>query len=554
MEEIKIRVSQTHDPPTTGRARGPSSWAFVTSARLNAGIRPSPAPGVGAAAQVLAAPPIEVPLQRPITPVSPPAHAGRVLLTAPAVVRPSRRGRIVGALLLADLIALVSIVPVAIWIAGIFRPTPGPGLAERPAAFILAAAAIVVLATFGHYQHRRRISQTMTAGFPRVFQAMSLLGFVTLLFLHALDLEDVAILDGEVFVFCLLALIAVPIARAVTRRVVVPLVAGRQRTIILGAGWVGQDVARKLLANTGSDLEIVGFVDTDPHPLADDVQHVPLLGAEEDLIEIIKTNGADRVIVTFSRMTPEWLVDIMRWSDLHRIHLTMVPRFFEVMTTNVEVDDIRGMPVLDLCPARLSHPALVAKRVTDLTLTFLALPILVPLFAVLALAIKRDSPGPVFFRQARIGRGSRRFDIFKFRTMVVDAEQRRDELLSKNEVTGPLFKIRDDPRVTRVGRFLRRTSLDELPQLINVVRGEMSLVGPRPFVVYEDVVITGWARRRLDLTPGITGVWQVMGRSDMSFEEMVKVDYLYVTRWSLAWDLKILARTIPVVLRRRGAY
>jgi lipopolysaccharide/colanic/teichoic acid biosynthesis glycosyltransferase len=146
------------------------------------------------------------------------------------------------------------------------------------------------------------------------------------------------------------------------------------------------------------------------------------------------------------------------------------------------------------------------------------------------------------------------FDILKFRTMDVGAEAKRDELLAQNEVDGPLFKMKDDPRITRVGRFLRRTSLDELPQLFNVLRGEMSLVGPRPFVVAEDAAITGWARRRLDLTPGITGLWQVSGRNDLSLDEMIKLDYLYVTRWSLWWDIRILLKTIPAVLNRHGAY
>jgi exopolysaccharide biosynthesis polyprenyl glycosylphosphotransferase len=225
-----------------------------------------------------------------------------------------------------------------------------------------------------------------------------------------------------------------------------------------------------------------------------------------------------------------------------------------VLTSQVELDDVQGIPVLDLRPASLSRAALTTKRVSDLALTILALPLLVPTFAAIALAIKLDSPGPVFFRQPRAGRKGRIFRIYKFRTMCVDAESRRGALLDRNEMSGPLFKIKDDPRITRVGNFLRKTSLDELPQLINVLKGEMSLVGPRPFVVYEDELITGWARRRLDLTPGITGLWQVMGRNDMPFEEMVKLDHLYATRWSLLWDLKILLKTIPTVLRRRGAY
>jgi lipopolysaccharide/colanic/teichoic acid biosynthesis glycosyltransferase len=177
-------------------------------------------------------------------------------------------------------------------------------------------------------------------------------------------------------------------------------------------------------------------------------------------------------------------------------------------------------------------------------------------FAAVALAIKLDTPGPIFFRQRRHGRGGREFEIVKFRSMVADAEAMRMAMAELNEMegSGPLFKMARDPRVTKVGAFLRKTSLDELPQLWNVLRGEMSLVGPRPFVVHESEQITGWAGRRLDTTPGITGLWQVLGRNDIPFEEMVKLDYVYVTNWSLWWDIKILLRTIPTVLARRGAY
>jgi lipopolysaccharide/colanic/teichoic acid biosynthesis glycosyltransferase len=170
----------------------------------------------------------------------------------------------------------------------------------------------------------------------------------------------------------------------------------------------------------------------------------------------------------------------------------------------------------------------------------------------MAVAVKLDSPGPVFFRQARTGRGDQQFEIIKFRTMVDGAEQLRSSLLVENESSGPLFKIREDPRVTRVGRMMRRFSIDELPQLFNVVAGTMSLVGPRPFVTYEDEKIDGWARRRLDLTPGVTGLWQVLGRNDIEYDEMVKLDYLYVTNWSLWWDMKLLLRTIPIVFGRAG--
>jgi lipopolysaccharide/colanic/teichoic acid biosynthesis glycosyltransferase len=188
----------------------------------------------------------------------------------------------------------------------------------------------------------------------------------------------------------------------------------------------------------------------------------------------------------------------------------------------------------------------------DIVLTIPGLVLLSPLLLAIAVAFKLDSPGPVFFRQPRMGRGHRVFRIFKFRTMVADAEELRSQYLQANEASGPLFKIRDDPRITRVGDWLRAFSLDELPQLLNVLKGEMSLVGPRPFVVYEDELIDGWARERLDLTPGMTGLWQVLGRNDIGFDEMVRLDYLYVNNWSLWWDLKLLFRTVPIVFGRRG--
>jgi lipopolysaccharide/colanic/teichoic acid biosynthesis glycosyltransferase len=185
------------------------------------------------------------------------------------------------------------------------------------------------------------------------------------------------------------------------------------------------------------------------------------------------------------------------------------------------------------------------------------LAVLSPLFAFIALRIKLEAPGPVFFRQERIGNRGRRFRIYKFRSMYMDADAHKGDVghLNKHDETGPtMFKIPEDPRITPFGRTLRKWSMDELPQLINVVRGEMSLVGPRPLIIEEDRHIVGHGRRRLDLTPGLTGLWQVMGRSDIPFAEMVTLDYLYVTNWSLWGDLKLLARTLPAVTRGRGAY
>jgi exopolysaccharide biosynthesis polyprenyl glycosylphosphotransferase len=235
------------------------------------------------------------------------------------------------------------------------------------------------------------------------------------------------------------------------------------------------------------------------------------------------------------------------------VHLSIVPNYFELFASNATIEDLEGMPIVSLPPMRFSRSVHALKRSVDVLASAAGLAVLAPLLAVVAVLIKLDTRGPVFFRQPREGRGGQRFRIVKFRTMGQDAEQRRFELAELNDMDGgPLFKIKDDPRVTRVGRVLRKWSIDELPQLWNVLRGEMSLVGPRPFVVHESELITGWAGRRLETTPGITGLWQVLGRNDIPFDEMVKLDYIYVTNWSLWWDIKILVQTLPVVFSRKG--
>jgi lipopolysaccharide/colanic/teichoic acid biosynthesis glycosyltransferase len=217
----------------------------------------------------------------------------------------------------------------------------------------------------------------------------------------------------------------------------------------------------------------------------------------------------------------------------------------------VRFDQISGVTLLGVRRFGLTRSSEVVKRGFDLVGASLALLVFAPLLVLAAVAIKIDSRGPIFFRQTRVGRDGRRFRIVKFRTMVDGAEQSKDALRARNETSG-LFKIADDPRVTRVGRLLRRTSLDELPQLFNVLRGEMSLVGPRPLVVDEDSQIRGWHRRRLHLTPGMTGHWQVLGSARIPLNEMVKIDYLYVAGWSLWLDVKILVRTVSHVLGRQG--
>jgi exopolysaccharide biosynthesis polyprenyl glycosylphosphotransferase len=231
-----------------------------------------------------------------------------------------------------------------------------------------------------------------------------------------------------------------------------------------------------------------------------------------------------------------------------------VPRLFEVVSSRAGVDDIEGIPLLDVGHVELSRFNMLVKRVFDLVVAGFITLLVSPVLIVISVLIKLDSPGPVFFRQERMGRDGRTFHIFKFRSMKVGAERLRNELEALNEYSGPMFKIKKDPRLTRVGPWLRKWSLDELPQLLNVLRGEMSLVGPRPLWIEEAKQCTGWTQKRLNIMPGITGLWQVLGRSDIPFDEMVKLDYMYVTKWSLSWDVKLLLETIPAVLEKRGAY
>ena len=276
-----------------------------------------------------------------------------------------------------------------------------------------------------------------------------------------------------------------------------------------------------------------------------------LLG-DLDMRELVRRHAVERVIVSHAEVEDETLLALMQECGSLSVKVSVLPRYVDALGPSVEIDDVEGTTVLDLNPLVLSRSSRMFKRATDILGAGLALTILAPLIALIAIAIRIDSSGPILFRQERIGRRGRRFSLLKFRTMVPDAEQRLPELLSASRDPHWLH-LDHDPRVTRVGRVLRLTSLDEIPQFWNVLIGQMSLVGPRPLIADEDARVTGWARTRLDLSPGITGLWQVLGRTNIPFEEMVTLDTLYVTNWSLWLDIKLILRTFKIVLNRQGA-
>jgi exopolysaccharide biosynthesis polyprenyl glycosylphosphotransferase len=359
--------------------------------------------------------------------------------------------------------------------------------------------------------------------------------------------------------FWVFAVTLVPAARASARAICRRRLSYVQNTVIVGAGTVGTLVARKFIHHPEYGINVVGFLDAAPRAGPEELQALGVLGRPEDLAGLVEPLDIERVVIAFSQEDDQATLGLLRQLKDFDVHVDVVPRLFEIVSdAGADISDLEGLPLISLAPPRLSRSSLALKRGMDVTLSSLGLILLAPALALIALLIKLESPGPVLFRQLRMGFADKPFTMFKFRTMVADAEGRKQELAHLNEHAlsgdGRLFKIVDDPRTTRIGRVLRRFSLDEIPQLLNVVRGEMSLVGPRPLVLDEDRHVIEWARKRLALKPGITGLWQMLGRNEIPFAEMVGLDYTYVTTWSLFNDLKILLRTLPEIFRVRNGY
>ncbi len=468
------------------------------------------------------------------------------------------KGR-VRSLIATDLVASAVAAAGTVAVAGIVSPPAVVAPAWALPLLTLAAALlwVGVLSAYGLYERQSR--SIAPGSFDEVAPLFNaLLAGSLLLLLVAQGLKRTAHISVytplDAALFLSFALVLVPCSRFALRRWVLPRILGPRRALIVGAGPVGRIVERKINTHPEYGLKLVGFVDDEPNATQGASPKPLLLGRTADLTRLVDELNIDRVVLTDSHAPYEQTLELVRAVRRPDVHLSIVPSYFELFASNATIEELEGMPIVSLPPMALSRPIRVMKRTFDIVAAVGGLIVLSPLLLMTAIAIKLDSHGPVLFLQLRSGRRGKPFRIVKFRTMVADAESRRFELASQNELHGPLFKMKMDPRVTRVGGFLRRWSIDELPQLWNVVRGEMSLVGPRPFVPHEDNQITGWAGRRLETTPGITGLWQVLGRNDVPFEEMVKLDYVYVTNWSLWWDLKILVQTIPVVLARKGAY
>jgi exopolysaccharide biosynthesis polyprenyl glycosylphosphotransferase len=354
----------------------------------------------------------------------------------------------------------------------------------------------------------------------------------------------------------IVAFVVVAFALALTFRVLVRKLAlrlfGAERVLFVGSGQMTPILVRQMLRQSRYGLEPVAALTRPenemwPLPLAD-------AGALADVDPgaYIVEHGIERVIVSAEGVDDESLFELINVCRQLGVKISALPSLASMMGPAATVDHLEGITLIGINTPSLARSNRIFKRAMDIVGALGLLLVTAPLWIAAAVAIKLESRGPVLFRQSRIGRGGKPFRVVKFRTMVADAEARRAELLEQSR-QDEWLDLEHDPRITRVGRVLRMTSMDELPQLWNVLRGDMSLVGPRPLIAEEDKNVNGWARGRLDLTPGMTGVWQVMGRTHIPFEQMIMLDYLYVANWSVWTDIKLMLQTVPVVLTRRGA-
>jgi exopolysaccharide biosynthesis polyprenyl glycosylphosphotransferase len=329
---------------------------------------------------------------------------------------------------------------------------------------------------------------------------------------------------------------------------------GVDRVLIIGAGELGRALMRNVIAKPDLAYEIVGFVDDHYERGRTDIGRFKALGSTADLPVLLQNCMVDEVIVTLPWTAREKIIRIMELCQQMQVSAKVVPDLFQLSLSRLLIDDVAGIPLIGVRETHIGTWNSVVKRIIDIIGSLIMIVLTSPIMLLAACIIRLDSPGPVIFKQQRIGRAGRIFVVYKFRTMRDGAEHEQANLSSLNEVDGPLFKIRNDPRHTRIGRWIRRMSIDELPQLFNVLKGEMSLVGPRPPMVSEVAHYQDWHKQRLQVSPGLTGLWQVSGRSQVPFDEQCMLDIYYIENWTPWLDMWIMLKTVPTVLLARGAY
>jgi exopolysaccharide biosynthesis polyprenyl glycosylphosphotransferase len=326
-----------------------------------------------------------------------------------------------------------------------------------------------------------------------------------------------------------------------------------RRILIVGTKDRARSFARNIEKHQDLGLRIMGFLATEEKTDSAHINGFPVLGKAQDLPQVLEREVVDEVVFAIAHEELKGMENLFLLCEERGITARVVMNFFPHNIAKTHLEELDGIPLLTFRTTPKNELVLLLRRIFDFCVSLALILLLSPLFLLIAILIRLDSPGPAIFRQTRCGLNGRKFTFYKFRSMVQDAEKKQAELVKFNIMQGPVFKMKNDPRITRIGYYLRKTSLDELPQLFNVLSGDMSLVGPRPPIPEEVENYEGWQRRRLSMKPGITGLWQVNGRNTINFDEWMKMDLEYIDNWSIWLDLKILLKTIPVVLFGKGA-
>src|SRR5215217_6872269 len=456
----------------------------------------------------------------------------------------------VGTLLALDFAGLFAALFVALMVKAVLRDgewafSASFGEARDTVAFAYLVT-VLLFARSGLYADRAQ-----RPGLPKIVSSLFQVMVVALAF---------ALVNGEqyssYYIFygtLAFAVVMIGIARNLYERatgVLLRAAGYRRRAVLVGSGKHIEDVAHALTDEVHAPVEMVGFISLTPRP----DNGLRSLGRIDELPEVLEANRVQEVIIADPDFPEDRAVELVDQCHQRGVTVRIAPSTMEILVHRAEFVPGATVPLFELRPPVFDGFDFLAKRTFDFCLAVLLVLLLSPLLLAIALAVFVSSRGPVIYRSVRPGIGAEPFSCFKFRTMRSDADQLQADLESANEASGPLFKIRDDPRLTGVGRFLRRYSLDELPQLFNVIIGQMSLVGPRPLPQRDFDQLEDWHKKRYLVLPGITGLWQVSGRAELDFDDLVRLDFLYLERWSVGLDLTILLKTVPAVLLRRGAF
>ena len=473
------------------------------------------------------------------------------LLSRTTLLAVARRLASVAALIAVDLLGLVLGVFVALILReaylGQWPPLWGI-LWETETNWLPFLTVVTVLVFWVGGLYRRR---ELRAGLGQVVFSLVLVAVITLAFglgtgyhFTTYGLTPTAVVLTACFIGIMRA------SYDVLTRDVLRLAGARRRTLLVGEGDRLAELRRSLgTGRSGIEYEFLGAVAS-----GSETGGLPVLGGPDAIPRILREQDVHELIVTDGGLNERELLELVEEAHQFGVKVKMAPRTTELLLQRAEYIPGEGAPLFELRPPVLAGSQWALKRGFDLVVSTVVIVVGLPLWVLIAAAVKSGSRGPVFYRDRRIGLGERAFGMMKFRTMYADAAARQATLEAANEASGPLFKIKEDPRVTPVGRFLRRFSLDEMPQVLNVLWGDMSLVGPRPLPVRDYEQLQPWHRKRYLVLPGMTGLWQVSGRIDLSFDDLVRLDFYYIENWSIALDISILARTLPAVLARRGAY